>query len=63
MTNQQKEQLKKIAIGGLIALAGALATYLQDAIPTIDFGTWQPIVFALNSMLVNALRKLPSFIS
>lgn len=48
---------KKIGTGLLIAMSGALATYLQDLIPTIDFGVWTPIVVALNSGLINFLRK------
>lgn len=48
---------KKIGTGALIAVAGALATYLQDLIPTIDFGVWTPFVVALNSAVINFLRK------
>lgn len=52
-----KPDLKKLAIGASIALLGALATYLQDTIPNIDFGAYTPIVVAINSVLVNAIRK------
>lgn len=48
---------KKLLIGAGVALLGALATYLQDTIPGIDFGTWTPVVVALNSILVNTIRK------
>lgn len=48
---------KKILVGAGIALLGALATYLQDTIPGIDFGTWTPVVVAINSILVNTIRK------
>jgi len=48
---------KKIGIGLLIAIGGALATYLQDTIPGIDFGAFTAIVVAINSVLVNLLRK------
>ena len=48
---------KKLGIGLLIAVGGALATYLQDTIPGLDFGAFTAIVVALNSVLVNLLRK------
>lgn len=48
---------KKILVGAGIALLGALATYLQDTIPGIDFGTWTPVIVAINSILVNTIRK------
>lgn len=52
-----KQDLKKLAIGAGIALLGALATYLQDTIPSVDFGAYTPIVVAVNSIIVNAIRK------
>lgn len=52
-----KEDFKKVLIGAGIALLGALATYLQDTIPSIDFGVYTPVVVAINSILVNAIRK------
>ena len=48
---------KKIGIGLLIALGGALATYLEETIPGVDFGLYTPLAVALNSMVVNAIRK------
>lgn len=48
---------KKLGTGFLIALLGAVATYLQDTIPGIDFGQYTLIVGALNSLLVNLIRK------
>ena len=48
---------KKILTGLGIAMAGAALTYIQDLIPTIDFGVWTPVVVALNSSLVNAARR------
>ena len=56
---------KKVGSGLLIALAGALATWLEtDFLKLIDFnsfGQWATIALtvttALNSALVNALRK------
>lgn len=59
MTIKQKETLKKIGVGALISLGAALATYLQDTIPNVDFGTWQPLVVVVNSVIINLLRKLP----
>ncbi len=52
-----KEDLKKIGIGALVAVAGALLTYLSDLIPKIDFGQWTPIVMAFWSVIVNVVRK------
>jgi len=52
-----KQDLKKLAIGAGIALLGALATYLADTIPGLDFGQYTPIVVAVNSIIVNAIRK------
>jgi len=52
-----KQDLKKLGIGAGIALLGALATYLQDTIPGLDFGQYTPIVVAVNSIIVNAIRK------
>jgi len=52
-----KQDLKKLAIGAGVALLGALATYLQDSIPNLDFGQYTPVVVAINSILVNAIRK------
>jgi len=52
-----KQDLKRLAIGAGVALLGALATYLQDSIPNLDFGQYTPVVVAINSILVNAIRK------
>lgn len=52
-----KQDVKKLAIGAGIALLGALATYLEQEIPGFDFGVYTPIVVAVNSILVNAIRK------
>lgn len=51
-----KVEAKKALKGLGIALLGALATYLQDTIPGIDFGEFAPIVVAANSVIVNAIR-------
>lgn len=52
-----KKDFQKIGIGILVAMGGAVATYLLDVIPTIDFGVYTPVVVALNSVIVNAIRK------
>jgi len=48
---------KKIGKGALIAIAGALFTYVESIITTIDFGTYATIVMAVNSVLVNVVAK------
>ena len=52
-----KETLKKIGLSALLLVAGAGATALQDLIPTIDFGQWTPVIFALNTWLINTIRE------
>lgn len=54
------EDLKKIAIGAGIALLGSLATYLQETIPGVDFGDMSFLVVALNSVIVNTIRRFIS---
>ena len=49
---------KKVGKGLLIALFGAILTYLTDLIPTIDFGVWTPMVMAFWSIVVNIVQKL-----
>lgn len=53
-------ELKRVGLGLLIALGGAGLTYLEEQIPTLDFGAWLPMVVALNSGLVNFGRKFLS---
>ena len=52
-----QEDLKRIGIGLGVALLGALATYLQDIIPNVDFGAYTPLAVAINSVIVNIIRK------
>lgn len=47
----------KIGKGAIIALAGALATYLATLSGTIDFGDYTPLVTALFSVVVNLLNR------
>ena len=49
--------LSKIAMGALIAIAGALLTYTVETVGQIDFGDYTPIVVAVSGILVNAARK------
>lgn len=53
-----KEKLLKIGKGALIAGAGAVLTYLSQAVSGADFGLWTPIIVAALSVAVNAVRKL-----
>lgn len=49
-------QIKKILKGAAIAGAGAVLTYLTEAITGADFGPWTAVVVAGFSVVVNALR-------
>lgn len=49
---------KKIGKGALIAVIGALLTYVTDLIPTFDLPTdFQPLVVAGWSIVVNVAHK------
>ena len=48
---------QKILKGLLIATGGATLTFLADALPGIDFGQYQMIVYPLMSALLNAAIK------
>jgi hypothetical protein len=52
-----KITLQKTGKGLLIALAGALAVFLEQAIPGIDFGQYSIIAVAINSAIINAIRE------
>ncbi len=52
------EDVKRILIGGGVAMAGALLTYVADLIPSVNFGDMTPIVVAVLSIIVNIGRKL-----
>lgn len=51
------EDLKKIGVGALVAVSGALLTYLTEAITQIDWGEMTPVIMALWSVLANVARK------
>lgn len=53
-----KEAAVKVVKGAGIAAAGAALTYLVQAVPGLELGDWTPIVVAVLSVLVNAVRKL-----
>ena len=53
-----KNDLKSIAKGLFVALAGATLTYAATEIKLIDFGTYTPVVTALAAVLFNAGWKL-----
>ncbi len=62
MENSEKfslnsKDLKKLLTGLLIALVGAGLTYLTEMIPSVDFGSYTPIVVAGWSVVANAVRK------
>lgn len=52
-----KEDLQKIVKGAVIALSGALLTYLLQVLPNVDFGVYTPTVVAVASILINAGLK------
>jgi len=53
-----KEAALKVLKGAGIAAAGAALTYAIEAVPGLDLGQWTPVVVAVLSVAVNALRKL-----
>lgn len=48
---------KKIGTGALIAIAGALLTYLTPIITGLDLGASTPIVVVMWSVIANIVRK------
>jgi len=52
-----KVTMSKIAKGALIAISGALLTYMAQYVATTDFGAYTPIVVALASILINAGKE------
>ncbi len=49
--------MKKVGIGALVAVAGALLAYFSEAISQTNFGPYTPIVVAAFSVLANIVRK------
>lgn len=52
-----KQDLQKIGTGALVAVGGALLTYLTQVVAQIDFGDFTPVAVAISSILVNVGRK------
>ena len=52
-----KEDLKSIGKGAVIALAGTLLTYLAEMIPNVSFGQYSELVAMLLMIGINAGRK------
>lgn len=52
-----QETLKKIGRGALIAGGGALIVYLLETISVMDFGEATPMVVALASIIINAIKE------
>lgn len=52
-----KADMQKVATGALVAIGGALLTYLTQTVANIDFGDFTPVAVALSSILVNVARK------
>lgn len=52
-----KETMKKIGRGALIAGGGALMVYLLQSIAGMDFGEASPLIVALCGILINAVRE------
>jgi len=50
--------LQKVGKGLLIGIGGLILTGVEQAIPFINVGEWNPIVLTINSVIVNALRKI-----
>jgi hypothetical protein len=48
--------MKKLFIGLGIGALGAALTYLAEALPGLDLGTWTPVIYPIASTGVNALR-------
>lgn len=52
-----KEDLKKIGKGALIAVIGALLTYLTKVVTETDFGAFTPVIMAFWSIVANMVKK------
>lgn len=51
------KKIKKVLVGAVIAMLGALLTYLSEVVTTVNWGEWTPIVTALFAIFVNMARK------
>jgi len=53
-----KEDLMKIGKGAVIAGVGAALVFIAEALPSVNFGEYQPVAIVVSSVLVNVARKL-----
>lgn len=49
--------LKKLGVGMLIAVSGAVLTYGSEWVSGTSFGLWTPLIVAGWSVVANLLRK------
>lgn len=52
-----KENWLKVGRGALIAMGGALLTYLAQFISNTDFGVWTPLVVSIGGIIINMGRE------
>lgn len=52
-----KDNWKKVGRGALIAMGGALLTYLAQFISSTDFGVWTPLVVSIGGIIINMGRE------
>jgi hypothetical protein len=52
-----RQTMKKIGIGAMIAIGGAGLTYLVEHVADFNFGNAAPLVVAVASILINAIRE------
>jgi hypothetical protein len=52
-----KEDGKKILVGALMAIIGALLTYITETIGQVELGDYTPTVVAVWSIIANIARK------
>jgi hypothetical protein len=49
--------VKSLAIGLGITLAGAALTYITEEVSKMDLGIWTPLIVAVWAFLVNFIKK------
>ena len=53
-----KEDLEKIAKGAIIAVGGALLTYLTNILTQVNFGDFTGIAVAVGGIIINTCWKV-----
>lgn len=53
-----KEDVKKLAKSLALTVGGVVIAFLADTIPTIDYGIYSELVYAISPFILNVLRKL-----